>query len=547
MLFQLLNDTSITHPAAVAVIDGDRSISYGELDQASNRLARLLASHGIGRGARVGLGIDKSIEALVSIFAILKLGAAYVPIDSSSPGRRVTFIAQDCALAGMITTSAWMEALQDLPALRCIVLTDGEPGQSQPGQSGAAGEPGAAVVAWAEADAEVDAPVAPAPTDDISPEDLAYILYTSGSTGMPKGVMLSHRAACAFVDWACDMAGVGPGDRVSSHAPFHFDLSIFDIFVAVKAGAAIVLVPPGLSIFPRDLADFIARQGITVWYSVPSVLTQMVLRGELTRHGLPDLRAILFAGEVFPVKYLRQLMELVPHARYLNLYGPTETNVCTFHEVRAGELAEQDKIPIGRACCGDEAFVVKADGTLATPGEEGELWIAGPTLMSGYCGAGGRERTGLDALHGRAPVYRTGDHVVCDEHGLLWFVGRRDELVKVRGYRIELSAVEDVLLRHPDVEECAVIAVPDERTGSELKGFVVLRQGADASAPELRGHCADYLPRYMIPSSVVLCPALPRTSTGKSDKVRLQEMARGASAGGRSGQAGQAGRAGKAG
>ena len=217
-----------------------------------------------------------------------------------------------------------------------------------------------------------------------SASDLAYILYTSGSTGVPKGVMLSHANAIAFVDWAAAEFEVGEDDRLSSHAPLHFDLSVLDLYVAAKAGAALVLVPGQLALFPSELGRWIRDAGITVWYSVPSILTLLVLRGKLAETTLPNLRTILFAGEVFPTKYLHQLMQLLPHVRFANLFGPTETNVCTWYEVPRWEGEPPLSIPIGKPACGDEIFAVADDGSLAPPGEVGELYVRGPSVMQGY-------------------------------------------------------------------------------------------------------------------------------------------------------------------
>ncbi|MFY2561187.1 amino acid adenylation domain-containing protein [Corallococcus terminator] len=521
MLFQYLEASTQSAPARLAVIDGERTLSYGELDAASNQVARTLRAQGIGRGARVGLHLDKSIEAVIALFGIMKAGAAYVPIDTASPEWRLKFIVRDCALSGILTLPTWHAALRDVESLRCIILVEARPTNMLrlPPEQG-----GPVTLTWADVCSQSSAPVEP--LAEASPEDLAYILYTSGSTGQPKGVMLSHRAAHAFVDWAATIAGVRAADRVSNHAPLHFDLSIFDLFATAKCAATLVLVPTSLSVFPRELADFIADRHIAIWYSVPSALTQLVARGGLSRHAFPNLRTVLFAGEVFPLKYLRQLVLNLPRPRYFNLYGPTETNVCTFHVVTPSDLARSTPLPIGQVCCGDEVFVVRDDGGLAGDGEEGELCVAGPTLMSGYWGMEERTRQVLGPIPGHPLAYRTGDRVIREPGGTLSFLGRRDDLVKVRGHRIELSAVEEVLLRHPDVEESAALTLPDELTGNELRAFVVLRDNASTSPLDLRQHCANYLPRYMIPARIDACEALPKTTTGKKDRVRLQEQAR---------------------
>ena len=223
--------------------------------------------------------------------------------------------------------------------------------------------------------------------------------------------MLSHLNALAFVRWAVGQFGVGPDDRLSNHAPLHFDLSVFDLFAAAMAGATVVLVPPELSVFPVQIRDFIEEKRITIWYSVPSILSMLTLRGGLEPGALPDLRSILFAGEVFPTKYLRQLMTLLPHVRFSNLYGPTETNVCTWFDVE--HLPEPTApIPIGRAIDDVDVFAVTDDGRPAGPGEEGELFVHGPTVMRGYWGDQRAHRSGDRSRSGGAvPVASTAPEI----------------------------------------------------------------------------------------------------------------------------------------
>jgi amino acid adenylation domain-containing protein len=363
----------------------------------------------------------------------------------------------------------------------------------------------------------------PAQTIDL---DLAYILYTSGSTGDPKGVMLSHRNALTFVDWATARLGVEASDRLSSHAPLHFDLSIFDLFAAASAGAAVDLVPAETSVFPTAVASFIADRGITIWYSVPSVLSMLALRGGLEPGALPQLRTVLFAGEVFPVPYLRRLMRTLPHARFLNLYGPTETNVCTYYEVPPLDDERVVPIPIGRAIDNVEVFAVGEDGERVPDGEVGELWVRGSSVMCGYWGdptRTDRSLVGWNVGHGPGdPAYRTGDLVRRDAQGDYEFLGRRDSQIKSRGYRIELGDVEAALYAHPTVVECAVTAVPDELVTNRLKAYVVLRE--EGTAADVLRVCGERVPPYMVPDLEVR-EQLPRTSTGKIDRRALDVLA----------------------
>jgi len=328
LLSQLLKQSAGRYPDNIAIVHGQELATYQTLDQASNRFAYLLQGAGVGRGDRVGLYLEKSLAAVAVLFGILKLGAAYVPLDPAAPTQRIAYMVANCQMKALVSTTAKHAALQPLLTAQGHVP---------------------APIAIDDPDAVQQAlhacrDVAELPDPGAIENDLAYILYTSGSTGHPKGVMISHRAALTFVDWACETFHVQPSDRVSNHAPFHFDLSTFDLFVTIKAGGTVVLVPPALSVFPLNLAKFIAEQRITIWYSVPSALTRLVLYGNLSQFDLSHLRTVLFAGEVFPVKYLRQLMTLIPHASYHNLYGPTETNVCTWYTVPLlGLIAEREK------------------------------------------------------------------------------------------------------------------------------------------------------------------------------------------------------------
>jgi acyl-coenzyme A synthetase/AMP-(fatty) acid ligase len=336
--------------------------------------------------------------------------------------------------------------------------------------------------------------------------------------------MISHRAAFTFVDWTHEYFAISEHDVVSNHAPLHFDLSIFDIFTTVKAGATVVLVPEYLSGFPVAFAQFIRDQRITAWYSVPSALILMLTRGNFGKHGYPDLRLILFAGEVFPIKYLRMLRQCTT-ARLFNLYGPTETNVCTFYEVTEVPPARTEPVPIGTAIANYEVFAVNTHGQLITPGEVGELYARGPGLMSGYWGDPEKTRMVLvpNMLqpHYEERVCRTGDLVTLDEAGNYVYLGRRDHMVKSRGYRIELGEIEAVLYSHPGITAAAVVAIPDEEVTNRLKAFIVPSAPGSLTAQDVQDHCRRRIPKYMVPEFVEFRDALPQTSTGKVDRKAL--------------------------
>jgi amino acid adenylation domain-containing protein len=512
LLQDLLRSSAERSPEREAVNDGVTSMTYGQLDARSNQLANLLRDLGVFAGDRVGLYLDKSVDAVVGVYGVLKTGAAYVPLDPRSPTSRLAYIAADCDLQVLVSgeekSEEWERLVGDGAPVRAIVVPNGDPEL----------DGGIEVRTSRDVDQQDDtAPI----TKEID-LDLAYILYTSGSTGTPKGVMLSHSNALTFVRWAVERFDVSETDRLSNHAPFHFDLSVFDLFAASAAGAAVVLVPPELSAFPVLIRDLIEEKHLTIWYSVPSMLTLLALRGGLDERALPDLRTILFAGEVFPTKYLRRLMTLLPHVEFFNLYGPTETNVCTYYFVETPPDGSEP-IPIGAPIDNVEVVAMNDDGSPAADGDVGELYVRGTTVMQGYWGdeqrSGRALPTGALGRGLRDPAYRTGDLVRRDAIGNFHLLGRRDHQIKSRGYRIELGEIESALYAHPSVQECAVVAVPDPLVTNRIRAYVVT--SADVEVGELLRHCADRIPQYMLPDDIEFRAALPRTSTGKVDRQAL--------------------------
>lgn len=519
VLPQLLSETARRFPEREAVVFQQEAITYAGLDELSNHLAHALKRNGVRRGDRVGIYINKSIPAIVSIFGILKADAVYVPLDPYAPAKRLGYIIKNCGLQCLLSAANKMEAVRQIASeetpLQRLVLTDAVPGA---GMLPATLE----VINWEAVLQEAGTP----PALESIETDLAYILYTSGSTGDPKGVMISHRNALTFIDWAHEAVALRPEDRLSNHAPLHFDLSIFDIFAAVKAGATLCLVPPEIAKFPVKLAEWIAAQKISVWYSVPSAWVLMLSHGKMERFDWAHLRTIIFAGEVFPTKHLYSLRERIPRAQYFNWYGPTETNVITSHQVKQLPADLSQPIPIGKACANMEVFALDSEGRqVAAPGVEGELYGRGPGLAQGYWGD--PEKTAK--LFVRNPLqphyhdrcYRTGDLVKLDDNGNFVYLGRRDQQVKIQGYRVELGEIEAALLRLEQVEEAAVVALQNSAQAAFLKAFIVLRPGRAATAAEIVRHCAQHVPKYMIPEMIEVCEALPKTSTGKIDKKSL--------------------------
>jgi L-proline---[L-prolyl-carrier protein] ligase len=510
----LLRAAANRAPDHQAVRCSGRWLTYADVDRQADALAALLSETGVVRGDRVAIYLPKRVEVLPALYGVMRAGAAYVPLDPKGPPRRAGLVASDCSIAGLITTRSLAERL--LPRLdrrpRVVVLLDED--VDELGEERTIGFDRAAGTSDR-----------PAPDPGAIDVDLAYILYTSGSTGMPKGAMLSHRNALTFVEWCASTIGVDASDRLTNHAPLHFDLSVFDLYLSAYAAATVVLIPEDEAYLSTALAGIVDEERITVWYSVPSAL-QLLVSGAHGEPVFPSLRTIVFAGEVYPTPRLRELAHRVPHATLWNLYGPTETNVCTYH--RVDEVPEDDRpVPIGRACENTEVFALTEAGTRAGVGETGELYVYGSTVMMGYWASPTQTAAALvDDPFERGSglrVYRTGDLVRLRPDGAYDFLGRRDHQIKSRGYRIELGEIEAALASVPGLREAVAVALPHERWDTEIAARVVLAPEASATSTAIKRHLSERIPRYMIPTIIELVDELPRTSNGKVDRRRVSE------------------------
>jgi amino acid adenylation domain-containing protein len=515
VLQQLLSQSASLHPDKLAISARGQGLTYRELEERSNQLAHFLRQRGIRKGDRIGLYSPKRAELVAAMFGVVKAGAVYVPLDPQAPVDRISYIIENCGIKGLITCADRLRGLDPVttPSLEFALLADNQ--KLNPNQYN-----------WEEL-SELDG--SRAPELDATTTDLAYILYTSGSTGRPKGVMLTHQNALTFIEWCAETFHVTSDDVLSNHAPLHFDLSVFDVYDGIKAGATVYMVPEEIAMFPASLGKFIEGNKISICYAVPSALILLLQHANLTPERLPHLRTILFAGEVFPMKYLRQLAELLPKIDLYNLYGPTETNVCTYYQVDRERLRTQEKLPIGKACANTEVFAVDENDKWIGEGEVGELYVRGPCVTPGYWAD--PEKTAKMCLPNRfqknfeEKMYRTGDLVTPDDQGGYLFLGRRDSQIKSRGYRIELGEIEAALLSHNNVKEAAAVAIPDEEIGNRIKAFVSLNEADGITQVQLQQHCATRIPKYMIPEFIELYDVLPKTSTGKIDRVSLAKKA----------------------
>jgi amino acid adenylation domain-containing protein len=515
----LLDEAAEARPGRIAVEDErGRSLTYAELAFQADRVAARLSRWGAGRGDRVGIWLPKGLESVAAIHGVLRAGAAYVPVDPTGPAARAATIFADSGVKVAVVSAELKSALARAwpgpgPLPRLIVVSGAAP---------ASEEPPAADVPWSDVIAD-DVPSPLLPPRDA--EDLAYVLFTSGSTGRPKGVMLTHANALTFLDWCRDSLGPWEdSDRFSSHAPFHFDLSVFDLYMACRNAGTLVLIGESLGKDPGPLAAFLIDRRISVWYSAPSILSLLTQQAALRQAGGHAPRLVLFAGEVFPISPLKSLRALWPDADFWNLYGPTETNVCTAYRVPR-EIAD-DRIrpfPIGRVCPPLLARVVDEDGRDVEAGTQGELVIAGPGVMRGYFGNPELTERAFFNDPDQTRWYRTGDLVIDDGSGCFEFHGRRDRMVKKRGYRIELGEIESALHRHEGVDRAAVVARSGD-DGVSITAFIAMKPDRKRSIIAMKRHCTVHLPHYMVPDSIAFLDALPATSTDKVDYQQLKAI-----------------------
>lgn len=519
LLSDLLSESAIKFPAKPAVIDGDKSISYQELDELSNKVAVSLKNQGVGPRDLVGLYMQKNLISVVAIHGILKAGAGYVPVDTNAPPRLVSYYIENSEITCLFSSASLLKMLAQCSLensrLKTLIL--------QEDQVLDAPELPCDILSWNQFLEMSNGEVPENPGIDAN---IAYILYTSGSTGVPKGVITTHRNALSFVNSSWLEYGVTHEDKVANPAPLKFGISIFDIFVSIKAGATLVIIPPYLMNFPLQLAEWIEMNHITTWFSVPFVLSRMVLDGEMQRFKFKNLKTVFFAGEVFPVKYLSRLMQLIPHASYFNIYGTTETNILTHFKVPELDPERDGPVPIGKAISNLEVFALKSTGEVVTKaGDEGEICVRGAMVAMGYWK--NLKKTDKSFIQNplnknyREIIYKTGDLVRIDSEGNFHFLGRNGLMIKSRGYRIETGEIEAALYAHPNIKEAIVVGIPDDLVGNLIKAVLTLNEGQKLDEREIKAFCKDRIPGYMIPEIIEFRDGLPKTSTGKVDRLAL--------------------------
>jgi len=500
LLHQFVIEDHCDRMSADAILWKTGSITHVDLRQTVRQIAGRLQAMGIGPGHRVAVYLPKCVEAAQMILGTLTSGATYVPIDPTAPPQRVHQLIDDAQVSLVVTTSALHQQLDGQEfKFAGPVVTISETG------TGHALEDWAGTSNWRQA--------------DIACDQTAAILYTSGSTGSPKGVMLSHENISCFVDWAIKAFGMTGQDRFFSHAPFHFDLSTLDLFASMRLGACVYL-PDHLELrFPPVITKVLESRKISVWYSVPTALRLLESHGGLEKRDLSNLRRVLFAGEVFPVADLRRLMSKLAGPRYANLYGPTETNVCTCYVLDEPPAPNETDIPIGLACPHLEVFLIDPQGQPVSDSQSGEICVRGPSITQGYWRQ--PELTDKSRWQGRKNSFRTGDRGIRQGDGTIRFLGRLDHQIKIRGHRVEILEIENLLMTHQEVAQAVVVLANPNDLDAKLVAFIRAEPGTQPTAATLCAFCESSLSHYSVPQQFEFVSNFPLVSTGKVDRQEL--------------------------
>jgi long-chain acyl-CoA synthetase len=511
LLHAYLEDTAARTPDAPALVVGEHSVSFRELDRASDRLGGTMQRAGLGKGDRVAIMANNSTELVVALWATLKAGGVFVVVNPTTKADKLAYILNDCGVRYVVAQSRLArvvgEAAAAAPTVAAVVWAGGVPDESPQGL---------------DYDAAVADPTAAVADPGLIDADLAGLIYTSGSTGRPKGVMLTHHNV-AHNAWSISTyLGLQPDDVVACLLPLSFDYGLFQIFMGARVGCS-VLLESGFA-YPRDVLARLAATRVTVLPGVPTIFAMILQLAPLDGNGdssfdLSAVRLLTNTAAALPPAHIHRLAEAFPQARIFSMYGLTE---CT----RVSYLDPDrlfDKITsVGKAMPNTEAYVVDEDGRRASPGVVGELVVRGASVMRGYWGQPEATEACLrdGEIEGEKVLY-TGDQFWADDEGFLYFVGRQDDVFKCKGEKISPKEVEHVIYELDAVAEVAVIGVPDEIDGHAIEAIVAPRPGASLTESDVRRHCRARLENYMVPRRVELRDALPKTESGKIRRASL--------------------------
>jgi amino acid adenylation domain-containing protein len=504
-------------PEKVALVCGDRRATYGQIEERSNRLAHALIRQGVERGARVAVYLENSVEAVLAIFAILKAGGVFLLVNPTTKAEKLAYVLNDCRAAALITDAPKLarirESAAQLPHLGSICLCGSDGPPSMDGEE--------RLIHLQDVVHNTGLPCLP-PKKKCIDIDLAALVYTSGSTGRPKGVMLTHLNMISAATSITTYLENTPDDIVLNVLPLSFDYGLYQVLMTFKVGGRLILERSFA--YPRVVLERLTRERATGFPIVPTI-SAILLQMDLREYDLSSLRYITNTGAALPTYHIRQLRGLFPHVRLYSMYGLTECKRVSYLppdqiDVRPGS--------VGRGMPNEEVYLVDEKGLRLGPGMTGELVVRGSNVMKGYWER--PEETDRILHPGPLPgerVLYTGDLFTMDAEGFLYFVGRKDDMIKSRGEKVSPKEVEDVLYSLEGVVEAAVVGVPDAVLGQAIKAIVTLRPGACLTEKDLLRHCAQHLEDFMVPKVVEFQESLPKTSTGK---INRRELAGNASA-----------------
>ncbi len=491
---ELFEQIAREYSERVAVTEGNEQLTYAELDEQSNQLARRLTEQGVTTGARVGLAFDRSISMVIAMLGILKSGAAYVPLDSSYPAERLRFMISDTDLSAIVADPKLGEKLScSVPIISLEEVSDSE----KAGANTAAG---------------------------VTAESTAYIMYTSGSTGIPKGVEVTHRGVIRLVRNAT-YVDFGPDEVFGQVSNSSFDAITFEVWGALLNGGRLVIIPTSVLLSPETFAAAIQQHGLTAMFLTSSLFNLVASKCPNAFHSMHHL---LVGGDAVDPRWSRHILETAPPRRLINGYGPTEcTTFSVTHEIREVP-ADATTVPIGRPLSNSQAYVLDWQMQPAPAGVPGELYLGGDGLAKGYW-----KRPEITAERfvkspfdptGRSRLYKTGDLARYRKDGVIECLGRTDHQVKVRGFRIELGEIETALRKHPRVNDCVVAVAANPDGAKSLVAYVAAGNSAGLDVPSIRQFLKQHLPEYMLPSRFLFLEALPFSANGKVDRRKLAQL-----------------------
>jgi amino acid adenylation domain-containing protein len=501
-------------PEKLALVCGRERVSYRDIEERANRLAHSLAAEGIQRGDRVGIFLDNSVEAVVSIFAVLKAGGVFFVINPTTKSGKLSYVVNNCRARGLVMPASKLAAMEEMltatPHLERVWLT-GSGGRQQQARA-------KRFVAFESSVGDTKFSQKP-PAKQCIDIDLAALIYTSGSTGRPKGVMLTHLNIVSAATSITSYLENTPDDVIINVLPLSFDYGLYQVLMAFKVGATVVLERSFT--YPHAVLQTLIRENVTGFPLVPTIAA-ILLELDLSAYRFPSLRYITNTAAALPSDHIRQLRALFPHVKIFSMYGLTE---CKRVSYLPPDQLDLRPTSVGRGMPNEEVYIVDDHGNRVGPGVVGELVVRGSNVMKGYWEL--PEETDRMLRPGLLPgekVLHTGDLFYMDEEGYLFFFGRKDDIIKTRGEKVSPKEVEDVLYGMNGISEAAVIGTPDPVLGEAVRAFVTLREGAELTEQEILRHCAERLESFMVPQSVVFEKTLPKTDSGKISKRQIAKV-----------------------